>query len=170
MARHYLFYAHLYKICPSNGYLLLISRTRVQSMPVQLLEFTYLARKYAKNCRIQAWRTRQSRPPPWSYAKVVQNRCFGARSGINFSAAGNLENPYRRSSSSMLPECSRLVSRFSSGDPIATSPLELSKSSPKSMLWSTFWHQFLHGRKSRKSIPALYLANAPGMFSARLGV
>ena len=63
-----------------------------------------------------------NRDPPWSYPKVVQNRCFEARSGINFSAAGNLENPYRRSSSSTLAECFRLVSKSSSGGPIATPP------------------------------------------------
>ena len=113
---------------------------------------------HAQVCK-KRWNSSLANPPiatfPWSYPKVVQNLCFEARFGINFSAAGNLENPYRRSSSSTLAECSRLVSRSSSGDPIATPPLGLPKSSPKSMLWSTFWHQFLHDRKSNKSIPAL---------------
>lgn len=133
MAEYCLFPAHVCKVSSPNSLDVHISCASVQK---------------------KQWNSSLARPPittpPWSYVKVIQNQCFGVRPDINFSAAGILENPYRRSSSSTLPECSRLVSRSSSGDPIATPPLELLKSSPKSLLWGAFWHQFLRCRQSRK--------------------
>ena len=100
--------------------------------------------------------------------------CFGARSGINFSAAGLPENQYRRSTSPTLPECSRLVAGSSSGDPIATSVRPMGVDQKLVSIRNeqiAFWSQIIGvivqrtkpflKKHAQTTVETLHLANGP---------